>query len=234
MKKHWKDVERTFLTLAYLVKRMDPDGIEIRFTNARRSTKGRSKDRDALLALLRSVVPKGQSDIALSLGTRILRAYEPKPYKNTNKFSSLLRKGKWGVNIYVLTDGVWEEGDSWLDGLVEPIKYLLGKGMALNEMGIQFIQFGNDEEGTKRLKMLDEELRKHGVMKWVNCASNTTWLTFDRDIIDTEAWTGNVYKMLLGSMDRAWDEHRPETPETLPGCYKQEPRKTDRNGNESA
>ena len=165
MKDHWGNVKRTFSTLAYLVKRMDPDGIEIRFTNARLSTKARSKDRDGLLALFESVLPKGQSDIALSLGTRILRAYEPKPYKNPNKLSSLLRKPKWGVNVYVLTDGVWGEGDAWLDGVVEPIKYLLSKGMALNEMGIQFIQFGDDKEGTRRLTMLDNELTKHGVAK---------------------------------------------------------------------
>jgi hypothetical protein len=34
MEVHWGDVLRTFDALAYLVKEMDPDGIELRFVNS--------------------------------------------------------------------------------------------------------------------------------------------------------------------------------------------------------
>jgi hypothetical protein len=34
----------------------------------------------------------------------------------------------------------------------------------------------------------------------------------DRDIIDTERFDGNVFKMLLGAMDRRWDGHSVTSP----------------------
>lgn len=37
-------------------------------------------------------------------------------------------------------------------------------------------------------------------------------LTFCRDIVDTEPFMGNVYKMLLGSFNEGWDNPEKKSP----------------------
>ncbi|KAH8764701.1 hypothetical protein F5882DRAFT_247628, partial [Hyaloscypha sp. PMI_1271] len=60
-------------------------------------------------------------------------------------------------------------------------------------VGIQFIRFGNNFAGQKRLKRLDDNLtvEKAGVKI---------------DIVDTEPSKGNVWKMLLGAIN-PWFDH---------------------------
>jgi hypothetical protein len=156
--------------LAYLVKRKDPDGIEVHFTS-NPSNKCRNKDRKPLLAHLNTIIPSGQWNIGCTLG-QILSDYDwtfPPERKGLLTWRGKTRKKmkKWGVNIYVFTDGVWEEGDGWLADIVESINKLLDGGVEPRRIGIQFIQFGNDQEGTQRLKLLDDGLREHGVLKLV-------------------------------------------------------------------
>ncbi|KAF1953576.1 hypothetical protein CC80DRAFT_141675 [Byssothecium circinans] len=194
MKDHWNDVKRTFGALAYLVKGRDPDGIEIRFTNSPMLI-GRKKNRGPLLKILNTVKPNSQCDIGLTLG-KILKELSHESTRGFLGRPLRFRKKKFGVNIYVLTDGIWEAGDGWLDSIVAPIKKLVSKGMEKGQMGIQFIQFGDDPEGTRRLEILDDELGHHGVTM---------------DLVDTERWDGNVFKMLLGAIDPAWDVRTPQS-----------------------
>ncbi|RMZ81572.1 hypothetical protein DV737_g2484, partial [Chaetothyriales sp. CBS 132003] len=72
-----------------------------------------------------------------------------------------------------------------------------------HQVGISFIQFGNDFKGTKRLQFLDNGMsHKYGV----------------RDVIDHEPFDGNVLKMLLGPTSQWWDVakhfNQPSTPIT--------------------
>jgi hypothetical protein len=168
---HWVQVMRTFEALAYLVKRKDPDGIEIRFTS-KPSYKRVSKDRKPLLTQLKSASPSGEWDICSTLG-QILDDYDwdfPQDHGGlTSRLRNKTRKKtkKWGVTIYVFTDGVWKPGQDWLTDLVDMIKALLDKKAQPRQIGIQFVQFGTDEEGTQRMKILDDELLELGVPKWV-------------------------------------------------------------------
>ncbi|KAF1974922.1 hypothetical protein BU23DRAFT_553149 [Bimuria novae-zelandiae CBS 107.79] len=192
MKEHWDSAKRTFSALGYIVKGKDPDGMEIRSTMDT-SFKKRNKDRGPLRKALSTLQPGGECDIGRTLG-QILRDLHPDNAKDTNGHGFFWSKQKWGVNIYVLTDGVWEDGDDWIARVVEPIKKLIDSGMQKGQLGIQFIQFGSDPVGTARLRMLDDHLKDHGVAE---------------DFIDTEPFTGNIFKMLLGSIDDAADRQKP-------------------------
>ncbi|OAG07882.1 uncharacterized protein CC84DRAFT_1173477 [Paraphaeosphaeria sporulosa] len=186
MKDHWPAALRVFSTLGYIVKRKDPDGMEIR-TTMDTSFKKLSKHRKPLLNALSSVGLRlgGQCDIGRTLSA-ILRDLHHEEKKSPTWTGFRWRKEKWGVNIYILTDGIWEEGDEWLPAIVDSINKLIESGMRKGQLGIQFIQFGSDPVGTERLRMLDEDLDEYGV---------------SQDLIDTEPSTGNVYKMLLGAID---------------------------------
>lgn len=183
MKMHRTQVRKVFESLAYLVKGLDPDGIDLHFTMSGQSAHG--YHRENLLKLFDMVRFDGQSSMELALSA-ILESPGRKRW-NRPMFHDKKPRGK---SIYVLTDGKWHGRNQFPDGMPELIKRLVDKLGSKTEVGIQFIQFGDDEVGTSRLRMLDDDLGTFGV---------------NMDIIDTEHSTGNVYKMLLGHVSSSWD-----------------------------
>lgn len=181
MRKHKPEIRKTFEALAYIVKRLDPDGIDIYFTTS--GEVGHGSHREKLLVQL----DKTKFDGHTMMESALARVLGNKKRWSTSFLNSNKNDGK---SIYVFTDGMWHGNDDYLCGIPELIKRKVEKMDSRAKLGIQFIQFGNDAVGTSRLKELDDGLKQHGVMM---------------DIIDTERHDGNVYKMLLGHMDSSWD-----------------------------
>lgn len=198
MNPYWSNVTKTFSALSYLVKRVDPDGIDLHFTNSLESHHSRRTRH--LLEKVQRKKPAGRCDMKSRLG-KILEPYRadlPKALEPTRHKHFLgidLRhwssKGR-SICIYVFTDGVWQGGLRPLGGVDEPIRIFVDRlkelGLLDTQVGIQFIRFGNDERGMERLRKLDSDL------------------DLPMDIVDTTPWDGNVWKMLLGAIDRDWDD----------------------------
>lgn len=156
MKKHRKDVRKTFEALAYLVKNLDPDGIELHFTNSTRV--GHETHRKRLLRMLDKVDFDGESMMEITLAS-VLES-------NTNKrwsASFLNREKSKGKSVIVLTDGMWHGADDSLCGVPDVIKQKIKEIGGRSKLGIQFIQFGDDGVGSWRLNQLDNELKKYGI-----------------------------------------------------------------------
>jgi hypothetical protein len=190
MESYWNDVVHTFGALAYLVKEMDPDGIELRFVNSC-SEDGQAKHRKQLRKKLEKVKPGGQCDMGIALNKILPRCYPDRVDKRSSWRGRPVEKA--GFNIYILTDGVWSQGEDDLCGVQKHIQILVEKLKAsgkLKHVGIQFIRFGNDRAGKERLRRLDDELVKYNI---------------EHDIVDTEPANGNIFKMLLGSTSSTWD-----------------------------
>jgi hypothetical protein len=159
MNPYWNQVRDTLNALGYLVKRSDLDGINLYFTNS--PEEGHSKDRKNLIKVFNGVKPVGQCNMK-ECNMKV---------KKEGKGFFLRKKGKkkWGLSVYVLTDGVWEDGQGELCGVYEPIATILNrlnkKDLTENHVGIQFIRFGNSEIGAKRLARLDRGLREMGILK---------------------------------------------------------------------
>jgi hypothetical protein len=182
MRPHWSNVKRAFEALAYLVKKSDYDGIDLRFTN-HVAVERSAKHRKPLIATLNGIQPGGKCDIGLTFG-RIIHGIDLENKSQAKKGTlsrHLQRKKKWGTSIYVLTDGMWEEESNWLRGMVDPLRKLIDRDVQNGQVGVQFIQFGNDPDGTARLKTLDEGLNRHGVSKSV-----THLVSTDRMLTSTE------------------------------------------------
>ncbi|PSN67390.1 hypothetical protein BS50DRAFT_553398 [Corynespora cassiicola Philippines] len=197
MKKHWKLLLKAFKALSYLVKNNDPDGIEMFCANTASVRGYKSKDSSDLFERLKTVTPEGQCDMGEALSEILNRFFQREGKRE--KVKRLLYKKKGTAMIYVLTDGVWEDGPTALKRVKEPIKKLaerISKENVRNKglIGIEFIQFGDDEEGASRLEDLDDWLKEEGL-----------------DIVDTEHIEGNVYKMLLGSIKESWDDLAPDS-----------------------
>lgn len=211
MRPHWNDVKKTFRALAYLVKNKDLDEIELFFTNDT-GTHGRHKNTKPLLDILNLAEPSGSCDIGVAfekLLDGLDLAHKPEAKKTLRPWKKKKKdKEKYGTSIYILTDAIWQDG--WKEGIVDPIKALMKKGLKKGQLGVQFIQFGEHSEGSDRLDILDRGLYRDGVTKWVGSMAITgLQLTNRRDIIDTEPCDGNVLKMLLGSFDPTWDGDPP-------------------------
>ena len=88
MKPYWKEVQRVFEALAYLVKVLTPDGIELHFANSPEH-KGRDKDRKRLTRKFDRVKPYGECQMGVAL-SNILPLYYQNPHRNPiSKRSSL-------------------------------------------------------------------------------------------------------------------------------------------------
>jgi hypothetical protein len=191
MQQHWKEVKKVFEALAYLVKLMDPDGIELRFANSCEHD-GHEKNRNGLIRKFERVKPGGQCHMGIALNKILPNYYQTPTEKRRSRY--LRAEEKPSVNIYILTDGVWSQGQECLstvqDHITGLVNRLSGTGR-LEHVGIQFIRFGDDEVGKQRLDILDNDKMKY--------------YDVPRDIVDTEPSTGNIFKMLLGSTDGNWD-----------------------------
>lgn len=98
------------------------------------------------------------------------------------------------MNIVILTDG--EPTDEPEDVIVAMARELDRLNAPLNQVGIQFVQIGDDEAVTEYLEALDDALSKEYNI---------------RDIVDTTPYTGKdltgdeLLKILLGAVNKRLD-----------------------------
>lgn len=154
MNEHWPDVLDLFSNMAYMVKGFGRDGIELHFS--RSLDHYREKHTTPLLAKLRDRKPSGFSDIKPRLNS-ILWDYQKKinskPFLGMRHLSKPVRP----LNLYIFTDGAWQDDvnvERPIRNLVEVEKLKLPG----DQVGIQFIRFGNDMNGKRRLEFLDSGL----------------------------------------------------------------------------
>jgi len=157
MRKHWPEVQEIFRILAYLVEECDPDGIELYFTTSTESY--RSKKTTSLLSPIKSRVPKGFSDIKRGLND-ILQPYQTKFQGAPKGFRRLMSSSKpvRPLNLYIFTDGAWEDNtdvERPIKNLVEELENYKHRS---DQVGIQFIRFGDNLESIQRLNRLDANL----------------------------------------------------------------------------
>ncbi|ROW17218.1 hypothetical protein VPNG_01208 [Cytospora leucostoma] len=199
-----KQVIDTFANLAHILEKADDDGLDVMCT----SQSGRFEhDRrtERLVSFVQSSFQKGTRDrcfIEASLHFLISKVIQDLPSgagawpKRGRGFMGLIGKKYKGrpISIYVLTNGVWDSPQSTsmcgADGPIRQlIKELKKRNLHRNQVSIQFIRFGNDETGIKRLTYLDDELKKETGF----------------DIVDHKVSTSGVWPMLVGSLDEGTD-----------------------------
>ena len=154
MEPHWKRVTRVFEALSYILKDVDPNGLDLSFTisgDTLKKTKRTSKLVE--MVKLRSKHLKGTTDMNLKL-TEILVTYQTELEKPKGFFGKPILPR----NLYILTDGVWEPNCD----AAAPIKNLVNKLIKLDkgrvQVGIQFISFGENTAALERLDILDSGL----------------------------------------------------------------------------
>ncbi|KAF8834561.1 hypothetical protein BDN67DRAFT_975920 [Paxillus ammoniavirescens] len=191
----WPQARDALSELAAIASTYDRDGIDIHFLNNSRSAIG-MKDSNNVRHLFEKVRPEGATPIAAKLDVLVgnyIRKLEQASKRRDKGDPSALERIK-PVNFILITDGV--PTDEPLDCIVALARRLDRGNYPLSQVGIQFVQIGNDRGATEFLKELDDELSaSHGI----------------RDIVDTTPYLDTaltaemLIKILLGGINRRVD-----------------------------
>lgn len=189
MAQYWPQMQLLYGNLIYLIKKkkLDPNGSELQFIMSDEREEARDTSELKELVARRGRQLSGESNFAARLDN-IWDSYK-------KKLGSKWKSAR-PISLYVLTDGKWQPGIRQRDGVARVIQrmveHLEATGAREKMIGIQLIRFGNDEVGRERLRWLDAGLKKDWGLA--------------RDICDTTSAAGNVWKMLLGSINDYWDD----------------------------
>lgn len=157
--------------LSYMVKRYDPDGVDLLYLNSTESLK-HCKDTTRMVTSVRGASFADLSNPEPTLNG-LLRPYLHKVKEYKAKVSAFEGRGRRSLfsltgtpklpkpmSVYVFTDGVWQSPNSAGGGYLEDIlkdliEALHSAGCKRDQIGIQFIRFGSHEHGVQRLESLD-------------------------------------------------------------------------------
>ncbi|KAJ7735084.1 hypothetical protein DFH07DRAFT_987509 [Mycena maculata] len=196
----WFEAGEALKALAGTAQQYDTDGIDIYFLNNPREALN-MKTSSEVQGLFDKVKPAG----ATPTGERLDQLLKPRiveletaridpdgtpRHKKTNE---VIKR----VNFIVITDG--EATDDPKYAIVDAASRLKAmKNLCLTQIGVQFVQIGNDSAATRALKELDDDLAKAGNI---------------RDIVDTTPYSklnpvtaDGLIKVLLGGINRRIDE----------------------------
>ncbi|GLB38867.1 putative von willebrand factor [Lyophyllum shimeji] len=184
----WKQAGKALATLAAVAAKYDTDGLEIQFLNSPESRVG-IVDPEAVKALFKAVRPEG----ATPLGTK-LRALLT-GYLARLDAERAGKKTTKPVNFIVITDGVPTDGAATEEAILHAAQALDRRNARVAQVGVQFVQIGDDEGATAYLQRLDDELTKQGV----------------RDMVDTtlpeKGQELDLVKILIGAVNRRVDNN---------------------------
>ncbi len=150
MRHHWLQVQSCVSILGYEVKCFDKDGIEICFTLSPVTKK--HKKSSPLVDEVKKHLPT-HLEMKTNIDTRLGSMLE--------QYRTLIREQRKNVKkkiIFVLTDGLWQPHSA--ENLEQSVRNLVSSlsqnESPMDQIGIQFIQFGLDPKATKQLQDLDK------------------------------------------------------------------------------
>ncbi|TPX11521.1 uncharacterized protein E0L32_007732 [Thyridium curvatum] len=206
MTKYWHEVQNAIEALGWVVKRVDPDGVELRFTS-KPTQKFKSKRSTELLEKVKMNSPQGDTcmmELALSVLIDDLVPASAGAAK-TSRIMRALNKPKTGISIYILTNAVWSGKSDYSSGLGAPAASpdsgskpdMCGVDSAVRTLidrvhkgrhnrsyvTLQFIRFGHDSVGKRRLSYLDNDI-------------SGEW-----DIVDRRYHERGMRAMIIGAMN---------------------------------
>nr|ODO02647.1 hypothetical protein L204_01386 [Cryptococcus depauperatus CBS 7855] len=191
----WLQACKSIMGVAEIASRYDEDGIDIYFLNHKKVGEGLQGKRQ-VEALFKDVQPRGITPTGMRMDF-ILKNYMTKLEQSLS--SGKLDEQVKPMNLIIVTDGApTDDPESVIISCAKRASLDLDKGeYPLSQVGIQFLQVGNDPLASKALTELDD------------CLSSTHGI---RDIVDTVPYDGKdmstdtIIKTLLGGINRRLDK----------------------------
>ncbi|WVW86982.1 hypothetical protein I302_109038 [Kwoniella bestiolae CBS 10118] len=192
----WSEARQALMEVAEIAARYDENGVDIYFLNSKRVGK-ELKAAHEVEDLFRGLEPKGATPTGMRLES-ILREYMARLERSQTASPTSNGGGSdvsvKAMNLIVVTDGAPTDDP---ESVLIAIAKRLDRGeYPLSQVGVQFLQIGNDSEAREALQELDDGLSStHGV----------------RDMVDTVLYNGEdmsaglIIKTLLGGINRRLD-----------------------------
>ncbi|KAL5508182.1 hypothetical protein ACEPAH_5801 [Sanghuangporus vaninii] len=192
----WTETREALASLAEVAARYDTEGIDVYFLNARRSARN-MRSGESVKRQFDSIEPQGISLLARRL-EELLNDYiselEQAQREILRGDLNALRRIK-PVNYIIITDGVPTDDPEPV--IIQAARRLDRGNLPVYQVGIQFVQVGDDPRATEALRELDDDLAKeYGI----------------RDMVDTTPYNGGpldselLIKILLGGINRRVDK----------------------------
>ena len=163
MQAHWYEATQLLEVLVKKARGVDGDGMDLRFTTGNISLDGQSSAHEFVKSMHKArpmtrLEERAHTDLRISLG------------EIGQEYLSKLRRRLLNVKdvvVIVLTDGIWK-GMEYPGAVADHIKQFASQVEALQNLkhrpfSVEFIQFGNDEAATRRLRYLDDCLHELGI-----------------------------------------------------------------------
>lgn len=147
-KSRWKVMQESTLALATKCEEFDPDGITV-YTFSSGFKRYDNVTANKVIQIFKENEPVGRTEMAKVLNHAFENYFQRRESGQTKPSGEI---------ILVVTDGQPENEKSVITAISEATQRLNGE----QELGISFIQIGNDPEATIFLKALDDDLQSLG------------------------------------------------------------------------
>jgi uncharacterized protein YegL len=154
----WQEVQESTLALARKCEEFDPDGITV-YVFSSRFHRYENVTSSKVEEIFRENVPSGSTNLAMVLTDAINSYFKRKSARKTKPEGEI---------ILIITDGEPDDRFSVVDIIIQTTRRLERD----QELGLSFIQVGDDANATKFLQSLDNQLKQMGA-KFDICDSMT-------------------------------------------------------------
>ncbi|KAJ7048500.1 hypothetical protein C8F01DRAFT_1038194 [Mycena amicta] len=183
----WKQAGKALQDLAAVASEYDTDGLEIHFINSPLCAK-QVKTAEQVEDIFNSVTPTNSTPIGRKLHALLAE------YLAALKNDPDLKR----VNYIIITDGAPTDRSELEPEavIVNAARHLDAMHAFMTQVGIQFVQVGNNEAATRYLESLDNNLRTRYDIRDI---VDTTFAPVDKPL--------DMIKILTGGINRRVDEH---------------------------
>ncbi|KAL8996225.1 MAG: hypothetical protein Q9169_004203 [Polycauliona sp. 2 TL-2023] len=203
MLEYWSMAQDLLEVIGYIVKNKDPDGVDLIFTCPFKKY-SKIKTTSELIERFHRHQPtsySGPSDMSARFTDALSDYQNDLANRHERKsFSSFMRSTKVRkirkLSLYVFTDAVWQPICDVSPVIKSLVSVLEKQNLPKQQIGVQFVRFGDNPEGKIRLERLDR-MKVNGEVSML------------RDIVDTEPVTGNIGKILFGAVNDWFDDDEP-------------------------
>ena len=153
--------------LTYITKSHDPNGVDLRFMNAREKREN-CKSTEKIVSALTSSRFRGITNMDHCLN-QLLQEYTDRIDNWRNSKSDPKRwflpyQRPREITFYLFTNGVWQGGENFGQAAIgRLVNKLESVNLGRSQVGIQFIDFSTEPEGRRRLQELDLLNRTHAL-----------------------------------------------------------------------
>ncbi|KAL8941905.1 MAG: hypothetical protein Q9216_001978 [Gyalolechia sp. 2 TL-2023] len=197
---HWAWAKFLLKVLVRKAAGQDENGLDLSFTLGRENLenqKSNSKQWEKVMDKARPMLGT-RTDMKAPMGEILDGFFKQVQHQMRYQPTKPIRK----LTLIILTDGIWAgmgnnqtSVNEIIIKFVQELAFTVGN-LLDRPVSIEFIQFGNNQEATYRLRQLDTGMKWQGIP----------------DIIDTEHASGDVNKMLLGSFVQEYDDEDEDNP----------------------